>query len=310
MKIVFCGTPDFAVASLRALLEAGHEVPLVLTQPDKPSGRGMEVSQSAVKKFAESQWIEVAQPTKLKTNQELQGQLEGLRPDVIVVVAYGRIIPRWMLNLPPLGNLNVHGSLLPKYRGAAPVQWAVANGEIETGVTIMRLDAGLDTGPMLLARSLPIGPDTMASTLFPQLAVLGAEALVETLRGLEAGTITPVEQDHERATLAPILTREDGALKLAERTAKEAYDRWRGFYPWPGAHGVFRGKRFLVHKMRPITEVEVAVQELRLTDGKLVVGAAGGTALELEDVQMEGKPKMPGAQFAKDFQVKAGETLA
>jgi len=309
MKIVFCGTPDFAVASLRALLEAGHDVPLVLTQPDKPAGRGMEVSMSAVKKFALAQGVEVAQPTKLKTNQELLAQLESISPDVIVVVAYGRIIPQWMLDLPPLGNLNVHGSLLPKYRGAAPVQWAVANGETETGVTIMRLDAGLDTGPMLLKRSLPIAPDALASTLFPQLATLGAEALLETLRGLEAGTIAPEEQDHAQATLAPILTRDDGALALDVRTAQQAYDRWRGFYPWPGSHGILREKRFLIHKMKPIAHVQVPNQELLFSNGNLLVGAANHTALVLEEVQIEGKPRMPGAQFARDFQLKAGERL-
>ncbi|MES2394093.1 MAG: methionyl-tRNA formyltransferase, partial [Acidobacteriota bacterium] len=243
MKLVFCGTPDFAVPCLEAVLEAGHEVALVLTQPDRPAGRKMELQAPAVKKVALERGLEVWQPEKIKNNNELRAKLEAIAPDVIVVVAYGRIVPGWMLELPRWGCVNVHGSLLPKYRGAAPIQWAVANGEAETGVTTMRLDAGLDTGDMLLKREMLVGPDTTSAELYPQLSHMGAEALVATLAGLEAGTLVGEKQDEAEATLAPILTREDGRMELGSRTAAVVYNRWRGFSPWPGAWGEFRGKR-------------------------------------------------------------------
>lgn len=309
MRIVFAGTPEFAVPSLRAVLAAGHEVPLVLTQPDRPAGRGMVLQQSPVKRAAVSAGIDVMQPEKIKNNEELRARLEELRPDAIVVVAYGRIIPKWMLELPRFGNLNVHASLLPKYRGAAPIQWAVAKGERETGVAVMQLEEGLDTGPVFTERRVPIAPEAMATSLFGALADVGAEALVETLRALDEGTAMAKAQDDSLATLAPILTREDGALRLGERTAQEAYDRWRGFYPWPGAHATLRSKRFLVHRMSVGSAADIAANELVVRQGELLVGAAHGTSLVLDEVQLEGKPRMAGAQFARDFQVKAGERL-
>jgi methionyl-tRNA formyltransferase len=216
-----------------------------------------------------------------------------------------------MLDLPRYGNINLHGSLLPKYRGAAPIQWAVASGETETGVTTMRLDAGLDTGDVLLESRLAISPDTTAAELYPQLANIGAKLVIETLEGLEQGTITPRPQDDSLATLAPILTREDGRMDLQHRTAREAYNRWRGFSPWPGAYAEFRGKRFLVHRMHPVTQAGVALTpgELALANDELLAGAADGTALVLDEVQIEGKARMSGAQFAKDFQLR-GESLA
>jgi methionyl-tRNA formyltransferase len=215
-----------------------------------------------------------------------------------------------MLELPRFGNINVHGSLLPKYRGAAPIQWAVARGESETGVTTMRLDAGLDTGDVLLMDRLPIGAETTAAELYPQLAQVGARLLLRTLEGLADGSVVPQPQDHAGASLAPILTREDGRIRLEEQSAQQVYDRWRGFSPWPGAWTVFRGKRFLVYALRPVAQVvPLDPAELRVVDGELWVGAAGGTALRLDEVQMEGKPRMAGAAFARDFQVKAGERL-
>jgi len=308
MKLVFCGTPEFAVPSLRAVVAAGHEVALVLTQPDRPAGRKMELHIPAVKSAALALGIKVEQLEKIKNNAELRAELERIQPDAIVVVAYGRIIPAWMLELPRFGNINVHGSLLPKYRGAAPIQWAVANGETETGVTTMRLDAGLDTGDVLLMRRVAVGPETTSAELYPQLAEVGAELLVETLAGLQDGSIKPQAQDHEKATLAPILTREDGRLRLGEQTASVAYNRWRGFAPWPGAWAEFRGKRFLVHKMRPVSGM-LEPGLLDAASGELLVGAAQGSVLMLEEVQMEGKPRMSGAQFARDFQLRAGERL-
>jgi methionyl-tRNA formyltransferase len=299
------------VPTLEALLAHGHDIALVLTQPDRPAGRKMELHQSAVKRAALAQSLRVLQPEKIKNNAELRAELESLRPDAILVVAYGRIIPEWMLTLPRFGNINLHGSLLPKYRGAAPIQWAVANGETETGVTTMQLDAGLDTGDILLERRIPVGPDTTASELYPQLASIGAELMLETFNGLEHKTITPRAQDHDRATLAPILTREDGRMELDRRTAREAYNRWRGFSPWPGAHAEFRGKRFLVHRMHPLeaSDLELASGELALVGDLLLAGTADGN-LALDEVQMEGKARMPGAQFAKDFQLRPGERLA
>jgi methionyl-tRNA formyltransferase len=310
MKLVFCGTPEFAVASLQALVAAGHEVSLVLTQPDRPAGRKMEMQASAVKQAALALALPIAQPEKLKHNEALRSQLEAMQPDAIIVVAYGRILPEWMLVLPRLGCINVHGSLLPKYRGAAPIQWAVANGETVTGVTTMRLDAGLDTGDTLLFRSVPVGPSTTAAELYPQLAHIGAEVLIETLDGLRAGTITPAPQDHAQATLAPILKREDGRMQPQEHTAQQAYDRWRGFFPWPGCWAVFRGKRFLIYALHPVGNApSLAPGVFDISTGQLLLGMAQGTVLALDEVQLEAKPRMPGAQFARDFQVRAGEHL-
>jgi len=310
MKLVFCGTPDFAVPTLEAVLAAGHEVALVLTQPDRPAGRKMELQISAVKKLALKHALQVVQPEKLKFNEDLKSQLQQIQPDAILVVAYGRIIPQWMLDLPRFGNINLHGSLLPKYRGAAPIQWAVANGETETGVTTMHLDAGLDTGDVLLEHRLAVGPDTMASDLFPQLSQIGADLVLATLAGLEAGAITRKPQDHTQATLAPILTREDARMDLTERTAIEAYNRWRGFYPWPGAHALFRGKRFLVHRMSvSSTNPGLPAGALDWSTGQLLAGAAEGTAIILQEVQLEGKQQLTGMDFVRGFQLKQGEFL-
>lgn len=312
MRLVFCGTPEFAVPALQALLDHQHEIALVLTQPDRPAGRKMELQQSAVKRAALVRGLRVLQPEKIKNNEQLRKELEAIQPEAIIVVAYGRIIPQWMLDLPRFGNINLHGSLLPKYRGAAPIQWAVANGETETGVTTMRLDAGLDTGDVLLESRMAIGPDTTATELYPQLAATGAQLVLATLDALERGTITPRAQDDSSATLAPILTREDGRMDLHVRSAREAYNRWRGFSPWPGAYAEFRGKRFLVHRMHPSSQgsTGLAPNELAATGDALLAGAAGASALVLDEVQMEGKARMPGAQFAKDFQLRRGESLA
>jgi len=310
MKLVFCGTPEFAVPTLRAVLEAGHEVALVLTQPDRPAGRKMELQAPAVKRLALERGLRVLQSERIKNNQELRGTLEGMQPDAILVVAYGRIIPGWMLELPRLGNINLHGSLLPKYRGAAPIQWAVASGETETGVTTMRLDAGLDTGDILLEKRVPIGPDTTASDIFSQLSLVGAELMIQTLKGLAQGTLAAKPQNHNEATLAPILNREEGRLNLAERTAQEVYNRWRGFYPWPGAHATLRGKRFLVHRMHlSSADRKLLPGDLDGSSGELLVGAAEGTLLALDEVQLEGKPKLMGINFVRDFQLQPGERL-
>ena len=309
MRLVFCGTPEFAVGTLEAVNAAGHEVALAVTQPDRAAGRGMEVHASAVKRAAAAHGTAVVQPEKIRENAELRARLEGVRPDAIVVVAYGRIIPPWMLELPRLGCINLHGSLLPKYRGAAPVQWAVANGDAVTGVTTMRLDEGLDTGEILLAQEVAIGADETAVDVFRELAKVGAELMVETLAGLEAGTLVGRKQDEAQATLAPILTREDGAIDFS-RTARQIYDRWRGFQPWPGAHTLLRGKKLIVHRMHVGAESGIEAGVMRAVGEEMAVGCGGSVgAVVFDEVQMEGRRRMSAAEFLRGFQVRSGERL-
>lgn len=309
MKLVFCGTPRFAVPTLEAVIAAGHDVRLAVTQPDRAAGRGMGLLAPPVKSVAAGHGIRVVQPEKIKNNPEFRAELEAIQPDAILVVAYGRIVPQWMLELPRFGCINLHGSLLPKYRGAAPIQWAVANGDVLTGVTTMRLDAGLDTGDLLLAQVVPIGLEETAADVYECLAAAGAGLMVETLCGLEEDSIWPQPQDHSLATLAPILTREDGWIDFS-REAKAIHDRWRGFQPWPGAHTLLRGKKLIVHRMHP------AERSLGLEEGMLAVegetlfaGCGGGTMLCLDEVQMEGKRRMSAAEFLRGHQIKSGERL-
>src|SRR5579859_6559370 len=238
MKLVFCGTPPFAVPTLEALIAAGHEIPLVVTQPDRPQGRGLELAASAVKRAAQQHGLTIEQPEKIKNNLEFRALLERIHPDAIIVVGYGRIVPPWMLSLPKRGNINLHGSLLPKYRGAAPIQWAIAEGESVSGVTTMLLNEGLDTGDVLLQRELAIELDETAITYGRRLSEVGADLIVETLRGLESGSITPRQQDHTQASLAPILKKEDGVANF-NWTAHRIYNRLRGFQPWPGCYSYF-----------------------------------------------------------------------
>src|SRR5512143_336211 len=228
MDVVFCGTAGFAVPTLEALVRAGFRVRLVVTQPDRPSGRGQQPSASPVKQAALALGLPVTQPEKIKNNAEFRQQLELLAPGAIVVVGYGRLIPPWMLQLPALGNVNLHASLLPKYRGAAPIQWAIASGETVTGNTTMLLNEGLDTGDILLQEEMAIAPEDTAVTLGPRLADAGASLTVRTLRELQAGRLRPTPQDHSRATLVPILKKEDGRIDF-QRTAREICNRMRGF---------------------------------------------------------------------------------
>src|SRR5271168_259752 len=252
LDLIFCGTPRFAVPTLEGLVDAGFRVRLVVTQPDRPKGRGLEIVASPVKQSALKLNLPITQPDRIKSNDEFRAQLTGLKPDAIIVVGYGRIVPQWMLDLPPLGNLNLHASLLPKYRGAAPIQWAIARGEIVTGVTTMRIDAGLDTGDILLQQELPIAPADTAETLAPHLAEIGAALMAETLRELQAGSIQPRPQDNSQSTLAPILKKEDGLIDFS-RPAAEIFNRMRGFQPWPGAYTKFRGKNLQILKAEPHT---------------------------------------------------------
>jgi len=315
VKLVFCGTPEFATPTLEAVLAAGHEVALVVTQPDRAAGRGMTTQISAVKRSALRRGLPILQPDRIKKNDELRARLEEIRPEAIVVVAYGRIIPEWMLSLPRFGNINLHGSLLPRYRGAAPIQWAIANGETVTGVTTMKLDAGLDTGEMLLARAIPIGDEMGAAQVFDVLAEVGAALMVETLAGLDSQAVSPVPQDHRSATLAPILTREDGLVDFG-RSAKTIYDRWRGFYPWPGAHTLFRGKKLILHGLRHARLESVGEGaetthegELVVEGGILMVICGGLTVLSIKELQVEGKRRMTAEEFVRGYKVKTGERL-
>ena len=310
MKLVFCGTPQFAVATLERLSEHGHEVALVVTQPDRPRGRGMEMAYSPVKQSALKLGLPVTQPEKIKTNAEFRAQLEAIAPQAIIVVGYGRIIPQWMIELPPLGNLNVHASLLPKYRGAAPIQWAIAMGEQVTGVTIMRIDAGLDTGDMLAQAEEEVRSDDTALTLGPRLAALGAELMEATLPKLERGEITPQKQDNARATLAPILKKEDGLLDF-RRTAQENLNRLRGFQPWPGAYTTFRGKQMMVHSARAheVAGKALGFGEIGTLGEAVHVGCGKASVLELIEVQLEGKKRMSARDFVNGYRPQAGEVL-
>jgi methionyl-tRNA formyltransferase len=311
MKLVFCGTPAFAVPTLKLALRAGYDVPLVVTQPDRPVGRDQVLTPPPVKTAAMEAGIRVTQPEKIKNNAEFRAELEAIAPDAILVVAYGRIIPKWMLDLPRLGNLNLHGSLLPKYRGAAPVQWAIANGEGSTGASTMRLDEGLDTGDILLQRQMALAPSMTAVDVFPLLAEMGADLMMETLRGLDAGTITPEKQDESKATLAPILTRDDGRMDFA-RPAMTLFNRWRGFQPWPGAWTMLGGKKLAVHRMLP-TEVRGARSrppgELLVDQGTMFVACGEGTWLELVEVQPEGKRRMTAGEFLRGHNLQSGTRL-
>jgi methionyl-tRNA formyltransferase len=307
MSLVFAGTPRFAVPTLEKLVESGFHVRLVVTQPDRPRGRGLELMPSPVKESALKLGIPVSQPEKIKTNAGFQAQLTDLKPEAIIVVGYGRIIPLWMIDLPKLGNLNVHASLLPKYRGAAPIQWAIASGETVTGVTTMRIDAGLDTGSVLLKREHAITAQDTAETVAPVLAAMGAELMIETLRGLQSGTVHPTPQDEDRATLAPVLKKEDGRIDF-RRPAVEIWNRLRGFQPWPGAFTSFRGKNLQVWSARPV-EADIPPGTIRMEGHLPLVGCAGRSALELIEMQVEGKKRMSAADFVNGYRPYDGEAL-
>jgi methionyl-tRNA formyltransferase len=306
-NLVFCGTPQFAVPTLEKLVEAGFNVRLILTQPDRPKGRGLGLVASPVKQTAERLGLPIYQPEKIKQNEELRTQLGQIAPAAIIVVGYGRIIPKWMLELPKHGNINLHASLLPKYRGAAPIQWAIAKGEQVTGVTTMRIDEGLDTGDILLQKDLAILDEDTAETLSPRLAAIGAELMIETLRGLFEGTMNAVRQKDDEATLAPILKKEDGRIDFG-RSAKEIYNRLRGFQPWPGAFTIFRGKMLNVTAARP-SEERVPQAELLVKDNRVLVGCGNSTGLELLEVQPEGKKRISARDFVHGYRPARLEKL-
>jgi methionyl-tRNA formyltransferase len=278
----------------------------------------MEMALSPVKEAAIRLGIDVLQPATIKSNAELRDQLTAIAPDAIIVVGYGRIIPQWMIDLPRLGNLNLHASLLPKYRGAAPIQWAIANGDSVTGVTTMRIDAGLDTGDILRQREIPIDAEDTAETLGPKLAAIGADLMVETLRGLDSGQVRPTPQDHSQATLAPILKKEDGRMDFT-RSAKDLFNRLRGFQPWPGAFTIFKGKTMQVRRAQPVqhagtlTPGEVAVEGTRLLVGcgkdKDKDKNKRTETLELIEIQIEGKRRMTTKEFINGYRPQSGDHL-
>lgn len=306
MRIVFMGTPEFAVPSLEALLKSDDQVVGIVTQPDRPKGRGQVLTPPPIKLIAQRDGIPFLQPVKIKV-PEFLAALAAWKPDLIAVTAYGRILHSPILTLPPMGCVNVHGSLLPKYRGAAPVQWAVINGETETGITTMLMDEGMDTGAMLLQESLPICPDDTAGSLAPRLAELGGRLLVETIARLKAGTITPLPQNHALATLAPPLKKEDGAIEWAT-SATSIANRVRGLSPWPGAYGYFGGERWMVWSATastaktdtvPGTIIDVTKQSLQVATGEGV--------LTVREIQPANSKRLTVAQYLAGHRVAVGQ---
>ena len=302
MRIVFAGTPDFAVPPLAALVESSHDVVGVLTQPDRPAGRGRRMSASAVKEFALSRGLPIAQPATLRT-AEGRSALEAWRPDVLVVVAYGLILPPEALAIPRLGCINIHASLLPRWRGAAPVQRAILEGDAETGVTIMLMDAGLDTGPILLQRPLPISLSDDTGSVLESLAALGAPALLEAIEGLEAGTLQPQSQPASGATYAKKIDKAEARIDWRE--AVSAIDRRvRAFRPWPVAETTYRGEQVRIHRARPVPEAAAVDAPpgsiLGLRDDMLLV-ACGSGVLGVLELQRAGRRSVSAREFANSL---------
>jgi methionyl-tRNA formyltransferase len=307
MRVVFMGTPAFAVPSLSALVTAGHEVELAVTQPDRPVGRKQVLTPPPVKVRAAELGLAVYQPRRVKSADSFE-KLQGIAPDVIVVVGYGQIIPQRILDLPRHGCINVHASLLPKYRGAAPINWAIADGETKTGVTTMKLVFKLDAGDMLLKCETPIGIEETAEDLFERLAPMGAELLIETLAGLEAASIVPEAQNEDQVTFAPILKREDGEVDW-DLAAGRIYDRLRGFTPWPGIYTYFRGRRLQIHLAQAVDESGQEPGRVSTQDGLLRIGCGESSSLAVEEVQPEGKKRMAASDFVRGYRPEEGEFL-
>jgi methionyl-tRNA formyltransferase len=315
MRIVFCGTPPFAVPTLKHLLAQGDfNIVGVISQPDRPRGRGQIVSPSAVKAVALAAGLPVHQPEKIGS-PEAQEHLQKLAPDCIVIIAYGQIIPARLLHIPKYGWINLHASLLPKYRGAAPIHWAVANGETKTGVTTMRIDAGMDTGEILLQHETLISPTETAPELGMRMAEAGAPLMAETLHGLVAGSLKGRAQDHSEATYAPLLKKEDGRIDW-KRSAKEVFDRMRGFAPWPGAYTSFRGQTChlrgepaddQIGKDQIHVKTGVAPGTLFLEGNELYVACGGATILRVLTVKVEGRKQVSAREFANGARLMAGE---
>jgi methionyl-tRNA formyltransferase len=304
MVLIFMGTPSFAVPTLERVIEAGHRVSAVFTQPDRPKGRGGKMAASPVKEAALRLGLPVHQPERIR-HPEVVEQLKPMKPDAMIVVGYGQIVPQAIIDIPPRGIINVHASLLPKYRGAAPIQWAVANGETRTGVTTMRIDAGLDTGDMLLKWETEIRPEENALELGTRLAAAGAQLLVETLLDDPA----PVKQDPGQATYAPILKKEDGEIDW-NWPASKIFNRSRGLLPWPGVYSFFRGQMFHIWEARVSSDALQGEPGLMSAMGKRLLVACGErTELELMEVQVEGRKRMSAAAFMNGHHLKDDEML-
>src|SRR2546423_4664680 len=314
MQIVFCGTPQFAVPTLKALLaQRAFELQAVITQPDRPRGRGQQVSPSPVKEAALSAGVAVHQPEEFRS-LEAQELLQRLAPDCVVIIAYGQIIPARLLPIPKHGWINLHASLLPKYRGAAPINWAIANGEDKTGLTTMRIDSGMDTGDMLLQKELEIGAVESAPELTSRMAEAGAPLILETLRGIANGMLTPRPQNHAEATYAPILKREDGRIDW-NRPAPEIFNRIRGFAPWPGAYTFFRGQTCQIWG-EPVSNQEAAGARidsqdppgtLRREANNWYVTCGHATHLRLTSVKVEGRKQISAVEFAQGARLSKEE---
>jgi len=321
MRLLFCGTPLFAVPTLKHLLARSEfNVLGVISQPDRPRGRGRQLSVSPVKDVALAAHLPVHQPEKIRA-PEVQQLLEKLAPDVMVIIAYGQIIPARLLAIPRHGWINLHASLLPKYRGAAPIHWAIANGETRSGLTTMRIDAGMDTGDILLHREIEIGPHETSPELARRLSEAGAPLVEETLRGLEAGTIVPRPQNHAEATLAPMLKKEDGRIDWGS-SAQEIYNRMRGFAPWPGAYTAFRGQTCHLWAEPAPNETALPAEisadpsfaALLSVPGTLFggkrdwfVSCGKATVLRLQSVKLEGRKQVSATEFANGARLKSAE---
>jgi methionyl-tRNA formyltransferase len=305
MRLVFLGTPEFAVPSLEALAAGGHEVAAVFTQPDRPKGRGNQLAESPVKAAAKRLGLPVYQPERIRRAEPTE-QLRQLAPEIMAVVGYGHIIPQAIIDIPARGILNVHASLLPKYRGAAPIQWAIANGETKTGVTIMQIDAGLDTGDMLLKQATTIGPEETAPELSARLAPMGAALLLHAIEQIEDGTVQREKQNDAQASHAPILKKEDGLIDWS-LPASRISNRLRGFTPWPGAYTTFRGQQLSLVRARAAARA-MAPGVLEVDRRQVFAGCGGNTALELLEVQPAGKKRMTAEAFANGYQIE-GERL-
>jgi methionyl-tRNA formyltransferase len=310
MNLIFCGTPQFAVPTLQALIHEGFTLQLVLTNRDEPSGRGYERRPSPVKREAEEQGLVVLHPTRLR-DRFTQTFLSSFQPDVIAVVAYGHILPPWMIDLPRLGCVNLHASLLPKYRGAAPIPWAIIRGERITGISTMKMDPGLDTGDVLMQRQIEIAEEDTTETLSQRMSALGADLVVETLRGLDRAEITPRPQEHSLATLAPMLKKEDGQIDWSLR-AEEIARRVRGLRPWPGAYTRFRDKTLHLWAATAVeagTSVALDPGVVVAEGGRLLVGCGHSTVLEIREAQLADRKRMPAQDFLNGVRLTASEKL-
>jgi methionyl-tRNA formyltransferase len=308
LRLLFCGTPQFAVPTLEHLLaQNDFEIVAVITQPDRPRGRGKEVSFSPVKETAIAANVRVFQPEKIRAAASEQFLREA-GPEAIVIIAYGQIIPARLLDIPKLGWINSHASLLPKYRGAAPIQWAIASGETKTGVTTMRIDAGMDTGEMLLQRATPIGASEKTPELARRLAEISATLTAETLRGLRDGSLHPTAQNHSEATMAPLLEKEDGHIDWAQ-PAQTIFNRMRGFTPWPGAYTSFRGTTCQLSG-EPVSDnrgLRLAAGQMLVVGDKLVIGCGEETLFGVARVKLEGRKEVSAIEFANGARLRPEE---